>query len=102
MGTHHEFAHDLVFRDPAGGPLVPHAVIYAFQQAVKKSGQRPLRLHDARHTHAALLAHALVPPKVMQERLGHHSAGFTLDFYGGTFPAQQREAAERFAALLDH
>jgi hypothetical protein len=37
---------------------------------------------------------------VIQERVGHHSAGFTLDSYGGTFPSQHRDAADRFAALV--
>jgi len=47
-----------------------------------------------------LLARAGIPAKVIQERVGHHSAGFTLDNYGGTFPAQHRDAAEKFAALV--
>jgi integrase len=98
-GTH-ELADDLVFRDEAGGPLVPHLFTNAFQLAVKKAGLPRSRLHDARHTHVALLAAAGVPAKVIQERVGHHSAGFTLDNYGGTFPAQHRSAAEKYASLV--
>jgi len=37
----------------------------------------------------------------VSERLGHHSAGFTLDSYGGTFPAQHQEAAAKLAAMVD-
>lgn len=51
-------------------------------------------------SHVAILARGEVPAKVIQERVGHHSPGFTLAEYGGTFPAQHREAAERFAALV--
>ena len=35
--------------------------------------------HDLRHTHASLLLQAGVPVKVVSERLGHASPGFTLN-----------------------
>jgi hypothetical protein len=35
-----------------------------------------------------------------QQRLGHHSPGFTLDVYSHAFPSQQREAARRFAQTV--
>jgi integrase len=97
----HPLADDLVFRQADGSPVVPHLFSLAFTQAVKNAKLPPIRLHDLRHTHIALLGEAGVPPKVIQERVGHHSAGFTLDNYGGTFPAQHEEAARRFAALLN-
>ncbi|MDQ4036505.1 MAG: tyrosine-type recombinase/integrase, partial [Chloroflexota bacterium] len=34
-----------------------------------------------RHTHATLGLEAGIPPKVMQERLGHSSITMTLDLY---------------------
>ena len=91
---------ELVFRREDGSPVIPHLFTLAFKKAVKDAKLPPIRLHDLRHTHVALLAKAGVPAKVIQERVGHHSAGFTLDNYGGTFPAQHREAAERFAAAV--
>jgi integrase len=96
----HDLAGDLVFRTEDGSPVIPHLFSLAFKQAVKNAGLPPIRLHDLRHTHIALLGAAGVPPKVIQERAGHHSAGFTLDNYGGTFPAQHQEAARRFATLV--
>ena len=33
-------------------------------------------------------------------RFNYVWSGFTLDNYGGTFPSQHRDAAERFAALV--
>ena len=80
--------------------MIPHLFTLAFKGVVKQAGLPPIRLHDLRHTHVAVLAAAGIPPKVIQERVGHHSAGFTLDNYGGTFPSQHREAADRFAALV--
>jgi integrase len=91
---------DLVFRQEDGTPVIPHLFTLAFKKSVKDAELPAIRLHDLRHTHVALLARAGVPAKVIQERVGHHSAGFTLDNYGGTFPSQHRDAAERFAALV--
>lgn len=92
---------ELVFRTPDGQPVKPPLFSLAFKGIAKKAGLLPIRLHDLRHTQVALLARAGVPAKVVSERLGHHSAGFTLDNYGGTFPSQHQEAAQKFAALVD-
>jgi len=46
------------------------------------------------------VARAGISAKVIQERVGHHSAGFPLDNYGGTFPSQHQEAAKKFASLV--
>ena len=92
---------ELVFRSEDGSPVIPHRLSAAFAAQVKSAGLPRIRFHDLRHSHVALLAKAGVPAKVIQERVGHHSAGFTLDNYGGTFPAQHQEAARRFAALVD-
>src|SRR3954469_2927257 len=60
-----------------------------------------IRLHDLRHTHATLLLAAGEPVKVVSERLGHASATITLTVYQHVHPGMGREAADRFAALLD-
>jgi integrase len=38
-----------------------------------------LRFHDLRHTHASQLLKAAISAKVVSERLGHRTAGITLD-----------------------
>lgn len=53
------------------------------------------------HTHATLLLRAGVPVKVVSERLGHASPGFTLNVYQHVLPGMQAEAAEVFERLLD-
>jgi integrase len=58
-------------------------------------------LHDLRHTHATLLLADGVPVKVGSERLGHASATITLNVYQHVHPGMGREAADRFAALLE-
>lgn len=59
-----------------------------------------IRLHDLRHTHATLLLKAGVPVKVVSERLGHASAQITLTVYAHVMPGMQREAADKFGALI--
>jgi integrase len=60
-----------------------------------------IRLHDLRHTHASLLLADGVPVKVVSERLGHANATITLTVYQHVHPGMGRQAADRFAALLE-
>lgn len=55
---------------------------------------QPMRFHDLRHTHAALLIAADQHPKVIQERLGHGSISTTMDIYGHLFEGLDRAAAD--------
>ena len=52
------------------------------------------------HPRHLLLADG-VPVKVVSERLGHASATITLTVYQHVHPGMGREAADRFAALLE-
>jgi integrase len=63
--------------------------------AVERSGIGHLRFHDLRHTSAALAIAAGAYPKTIQMRLGHHSAAFTLDVYGGLFEGLDEGLAEK-------
>jgi integrase len=58
---------------------------------------RPLQ--DLRHTHASILLASGEPPKVVQERLGHHSTAFTPDTYQHLLPGMGA-AARRFEDLI--
>ena len=91
-GTHR---HPERFSRRFGGQIV---------QARKALGEERLpviRLHDLRHTHATLLLADGVPVKVVSERLGHASATITLTVYQHVHPGMGRQAADRFAALLE-
>ena len=87
--------------DSSAGPLD------AFKRLVSQSGLPRIRLHDLRHTHATLLLKAGlpikagVPIKVVSERLGHSTPGFTMATYQHVLPGMQAEAAKTFAALLE-
>ena len=60
-----------------------------------------IRLHDLRHTHATILLTAREPVHVVSARLGHASGVITQTVYAHVLPGSQREAAERFASLIE-
>jgi integrase len=77
---------DLVFARPDGEPWNPDSVGRAFARAIKRTTLPRIRLHDLRHTHATHLLAAGVNMKIVSERLGHATVGFTLDVYGHALP----------------
>lgn len=90
-----------VFCRPDGAPTHPHLLSDAFKKLVARSDLPTIRLHDLRHTHATLLLKAGVPIKVVSERLGHSTPGFTMATYQHIIPGMQAEAAQTFADLLE-
>lgn len=90
----------LVFTKLDGSELLPSSFSQSFDRIVARTSLPRIRLHDLRHTHATLLLRAGVPVKVVSERLGHATAGFTLTVYSHVMPGQDSDAAERFASLL--
>ncbi len=91
---------DLVFCQPDGSPLLPNTVTHAWIKLVRRTGQKSIRLHDARHTHASLMLKQGTHPKVVQERLGHAGIQITLDTYSHVAPGLQEAAAKRFDDIL--
>ncbi|MGZ8667292.1 MAG: tyrosine-type recombinase/integrase, partial [Solirubrobacterales bacterium] len=71
-----------------------------FQRTVKGAGVDRIRLHDLRHTWTSLALSAGVNPKVVSERLGHATVGFTLNVYSHVMPGMQEDAAAKVAALV--
>ncbi len=92
---------DLVFSTPQGAPLRPNTITRAWGILAAKAGVTPIRLHDARHSHASLLLRAGVHPKIVQERLGHSSIQITLDIYSHVAPGLQEAAARSFDTLVN-
>ena len=87
---------DLVFSDLEGKPLLPNTVTHNWIKLVRRTGIKPIRLHDARHSHASLMLKQGTHPKIVQERLGHSSISITLDTYSHVAPGLQEAAAARF------
>jgi integrase len=91
---------DLVFTREDGSPIHPQAFSEAFRHRVTDAGLPRLQLHSLRHTHATLALRAGVHAKVVSERLGHATGGFTLDTYTDALPDMQETAADMVAALV--
>lgn len=77
-------ATDWLFPAPEGGPLRESNWKRSIQwsQAVAQLGRPSLRVHDLRHTAAALWLASGADPKVVQAVLGHFSAAMTMDATG--------------------
>jgi integrase len=72
----------------------------SFKPLLKRSGLRPIRFHDLRHTCATLLLSRNVNPKVVSEMLGHASVSITLDIYSHLLPDMQEKAARALEDAL--
>jgi integrase len=76
----------LLFVAPGGGPVRTRNFRRVWKTALKKAGIEGLRVHDLRHTHAAILISAGRPLTAIQHRLGHSSIAVTSDLYGHLMP----------------
>jgi len=70
----------------------------AYQRAI---GVGPFRLHDLRHFMATQMLDLDVAVTVVARRLGHQRVSTTLDYYSHVVTGRDRQAAERFAGLLE-
>lgn len=75
-----------------------HLMEHEMQRGVKISGVKKIRLHDLRHSHAALLIEMGFTPLAIAERLGHERIETTLNTYGHIFPNKQGQMAEKLDA----
>lgn len=82
-----------VFTTQIGTPIKPVKVSQTFDQLGQTLGLPRIRLHDLRHTNASLSARQGMPLKVLSERLGHASPGFTAKVYQHLYDDEQRAAA---------
>jgi integrase len=92
--------HDLVACMDDGRPWRPDEFTHAFINLLRKHDLPRVRLHDCRHSHATQLLKQGVHVKVVSERLGHSTVGFTLDTYSHVLPGMQEDAAARVDRAL--
>lgn len=88
----------LVFTSPGGGALRRSFRRRYWKPAVRDSVGEPMRFHDLRHSHVALLIQQGTHPAVIAARLGHTSVKTVLDVYGHLYEGLDREAAENLEA----
>lgn len=90
-----------VFQAPMGGPLRrSNFRRRVWVPAVRRSVGEPMRFHDLRHTHVAMLIAQGEHPKTIQARLGHASVSTTLGTYGHLFEGLDEAAADRLDAAV--
>lgn len=63
-----------------------HFLRHEMQRVCKKSGVKPIRIHDLRHSHASMLIKLGFSPLLISERLGHERIQTTLDTYSHLYP----------------
>jgi integrase len=81
----------LVFAMPDGAPLHPTAVSQEWRRIMRPAGLK-LTLHSLRHTHASTLINAGIDILTISRRIGHGSAGITLNVYGHLLKPDSRAA----------
>lgn len=64
---------------------------------ITKSGQKKIRVHDFRHSHASFLINSGCSIRLVSERLGHSSPSITMDYYWHLLPNEQ----EKVVNLID-
>jgi integrase len=71
-----------------------------FNPTLQRAKVPTIRFHDLRHCCASLMLAAGVDCKVVSERLGHATPGFTANTYQHVLPGLQAQAAERLKTIL--
>ena len=72
-----------------------------WRPAVEAAGlPEGLRIHDLRHTTAALMIAAGAHPEHIKRHLGHSSIMVTMDLYGHLLPSEAEEIADRLDDML--
>lgn len=82
-----------------GRPAEPRNLCRSFTRVARSAGLRVIRLHDARHGTATLLAAAGVAPRVVTEIPGRSRIGITMDVYTHVVQDAQREATSHMDRL---
>ena len=85
----------LVFTNALGDHLHPQRLYAHHKKIAAKAGAPDARVHDLRHTFAALSLQNGDDVKTVQENLGHATAAFTLDVYGHVSERMKEDSAAR-------
>ena len=91
---------DLVNPGPTGNPLPPRRLTEQLSRMSARLGLPLIRLHDLRHTYAALALSAGIHPKIAQERLGHSIISVRHDIYSHVDITVKADTAAKIARLI--
>jgi integrase len=90
----------LAFVGRRKGAFSAEALLKRSRTAWKRSGLKPIGLHECRHTYAAFMVAAGVNAKALCAYMGHSSITVTLDRYGHLMPGAEAQAADMLADYL--
>ena len=65
--------------------LAPTTISRFYNNAIKKSGVKKIKLHGLRHSHVTFLINHGVNPEAVSKRIGHSSVRTTLEVYSHLF-----------------
>lgn len=93
----------LVFCQDDGSPLIWENIARRdFRRIVKRQKLPTIRPYEfGRHAHAAWLYEQNVHPTIISQRLGHHSAAYTMSTYGYLDRSLQAPVVAKLQAWLD-
>lgn len=91
---------DLIFTSETGYHLEDRNILHQFRRLAIQAKLPQLRVHDMRHTAAALMILTGANIKVVSETLGHASIRITLDLYGHLYDEQKQDVADAMDRLL--
>lgn len=80
-------------------PLAPSTINRRKLEACKKSGIRPITLHQFRHSHTTLLMNKGILVNEVSRRLGHSKVSTTLDIYSHTDKMQEKRVYDTLNSL---
>lgn len=91
---------DLVFTTSIGTAIEPRNINRAWAAVCTRAGIEPVRVHDLRHTMAALMLREGADVKVVQRALRHTRHATTADIYMTVLEDVQRAGADRMGAVF--
>jgi integrase len=92
---------NLVFTSSVGTPLDERSVLRRFQGILARAGLPKMRVHDLRHSAAALLLAQGLGAKAVAELLGHSAVSFTLQTYGHLMEEAKQQTADAMDRVLN-
>ena len=75
-------------------PITDRAIQKKMKQKTEQAKLKPIRVHDLRHSHIALLIEKGMQPLDIAQRVGHDSANTTMNIYGHLYPNKQKQVAD--------